>query len=815
MKNKLILKILACAMAGISVFTFAGCKSRKNKEEGDTPPVAEGPDEIGGDNGNTDNGNTDNGNTNNSNTNNSNTNNGNTDNGNTDNSNTDNGNTDNSNTDNGSTDDGNANTGSGSYQDHEQPNIKNNPVTGAVEIITAKGDLEAAYVTWKIDADAKWYNVYVKASTDANYTTKLDDPLVRKYSTYFRADAVGLKEGTYDFKVVPVDATTDEEASDYASEATDVYVDKHMRVGFAFVNGTSSGAYNEDGTLKSDARVIYVTEKTKNNVELEVTGAETNPCVGLQAILTGYGKKKDNRPLAVRLVGNVTDLADMLDGDIVIENKNNAAAGTTFEGIGNDATANGWGLRVKNSSNVEVRNLGFMNCDSKEGDDIGLQQGDDHVWVHNCDLFYGHAGGDKDQVKGDGALDTKKSSFITHSFNHFWDSGKCNLQGNTDELTSNSITYHHNWYDHSDSRHPRIRVATVHVFNNYYDGNAKYGVGATSGASVFVENNYFRSTAPLRPMMSAMQGTDLADGLANGNKKGTFGGEDGAMIKSFGNKYDVPSQSNLKLKLYDKDTNPVEFDCFEAETRNQVVPDSVKTKQGGTTYNNFDTATNMYEYEVETPDQAKATVQKFAGRIDGGDFKYTFDYEKEDGNSDVIPELKASVTNYKGGLLEVGGVGDVTSGSTGGSGDTGSGDTGSGDSGNTPSTPPAVEGQVTSSFLDGKPSDTTGVFTVGSGTTAKSGTVKIAGVEYKTGIKLDSNGELIVTVDRDCTLTLYLINGKALKLDNNATAAPTSSSEADTTAYVITLQLSAGTHSIKKGGDGENSVYYAILSPKS
>ena len=72
---------------------------------------------------------------------------------------------------------------------------------------------------------------------------------------------------------------------------------------------------------------------------------------------------------------------------------------------------------MKNCSNVEVRNIGFMNCNSSEGDDCGLQQGNDHIWVHNCDFFYGDAGSDADQVKGDGALDTKTSTYVTHSYN--------------------------------------------------------------------------------------------------------------------------------------------------------------------------------------------------------------------------------------------------------------------------------------------------------------------------------------------------------------------------------------------------------------
>lgn len=94
------------------------------------------------------------------------------------------------------------------------------------------------------------------------------------------------------------------------------------------------------------------------------------------------------------------------------------------------------------------------------------------------------------------------------------------------ESTDNYITYHHNWFDHSDSRHPRIRTCSVHVYNNYYDGNAKYGVGIIMGASCFVESNYFRNCK--YPMLISGQGSDVATG-------GTFSGEAGGVIKAYGN----------------------------------------------------------------------------------------------------------------------------------------------------------------------------------------------------------------------------------------------------------------------------------------
>ena len=170
------------------------------------------------------------------------------------------------------------------------------------------------------------------------------------------------------------------------------------------------------------------------------------------------------------------------------------------------ATANGWGIRLKNASNIEIRNIGIMNVNSGEGDNIGLQQNNDHIWVHNVDFFYGDAGSDADQVKGDGALDCKKSTYITFSYNHFWDNGKSNLLGLSEGTTSGLyITYHHNWYDHSDSRHPRVRYYSAHVYNNFYDGNAKYGIGSTLGSSVFSESNYYRNCK--YPMLTSLQGS--------------------------------------------------------------------------------------------------------------------------------------------------------------------------------------------------------------------------------------------------------------------------------------------------------------------
>lgn len=497
--------------------------------------------------------------------------------------------------------------------------------------------LESAYITWTAIDGAEGYNVYYGSSGS---WTQLDSMLIRQYSGYFRADAVGLKAGKYTMKVVPVFGGKEDTSKEIVS--SEMAVTAHDRSGYGFVNGTSSGAYNEDGTLKSDAIVVYVTNENKDTVTkmINVEGKGEVECVGVQNIINGYKKGKETRPISVRFIGNIEDPANMPKGDLMVDG---AVAGMTIEGIGSDTVFNGFGLVLKNCSNVEVRNIGFMNCNSEEGDDVGLQQGDDHCWVHNCDFFYGDAGTDADQVKGDGALDTKKSHYITHSYNHFWDNGKCNLQGASASDTSDFITYHHNWYDHSDSRHPRVRVATVHVYNNYYDGNAKYGIGSTTGSSVFSENNYFRNCK--YPMLTAMQGSDTKYAESS---KGTFSGEAGGTIKAYGNYM----EGQKAFTAYSEDNT--DFDAYVAASRGEMVPSSVTSKLGGNTYNNFDTASDMYSYTVDAAKDVPAVVTARAGRVDGGDFQWKFDNSVDDASYAVNAELKAALVNYKSSIVAIG-----------------------------------------------------------------------------------------------------------------------------------------------------------------
>lgn len=690
-----------------------------------------------------------------------------------------------------------------------QDGIIENP-TGAVKILEARGWQESAYLKWEALDGAASYNVYVDGK-------KIDAQLVRKYTNYYRADALGLKAGNYSMKVVPVNAAGEEiEAS--ANTASDLTVKNYDRAGFAHFNYDQSGvgAYNNDGTLKSGAKVLYITAKTAKTVSADIVldaGKAATKVTGFQAILDAYQKGNDPTPIVFRIIGTVrlSDLDKISSSSEGIQVKGKSGYDEmrlTFEGVGDDATVHGFGFLIRNAKGIEFRNFAIMNC---LDDGLSLDTKNQHIWIHNMDMFYGQAGGDSDQAKGDGTIDLKgNSQYITIAYNRFWDSGKSSLCGMKSETNENWITYHHNWFDHSDSRHPRIRTMSVHVYNNYYDGNAKYGVGATTGSSAFVESNYFRNAKD--PMMSSGQGTD-----AKGD--GTFSGETGGMIKEYGN---IFAEKTSKFQYVPYSVNSTSFDCYDVKNREDKVPTDVKTVKGGTSYNNFDTdASKMYAYTPDAAIDVPAKVTGFygAGRLNHGDLQWSFDNSKDDDSYAVNSGLKNAVVNYKNtDLLEIGGNGNSTGDNTGGStegGETGGSGSGSGEGGSTGgstggteggSTVTPIEGTVTCSFTaNGKeaaPSNSAFTLT-GTAKNVKVEETVIEGTTYSASLKMESNTEVSFTTSQK--MTLYVYYGTSAKTKNVLVDGT------EQTGEPTKVVLEAGAHKIAK--DGSSAIALIKLVP--
>lgn len=155
-------------------------------------------------------------------------------------------------------------------------------------------------------------------------------------------------------------------------------------------------------------------------------------------------------------------------------------------GVDDHGVITGGGLNFDGVSNIIVRNILF---EHSLDDAINVQDESHHIWINHCDFTAAY----------DGLVDIKRGSdFITVSWNRFYNHVKTALLGHSDNNAAQDVghlrvTYHHNWFDKTDQRHPRVRFsALTHVYNNYFLNNS-YGVGSTMNAEVLVENNYFEN----------------------------------------------------------------------------------------------------------------------------------------------------------------------------------------------------------------------------------------------------------------------------------------------------------------------------------
>ncbi|MFC5831524.1 pectate lyase family protein [Nonomuraea insulae] len=207
--------------------------------------------------------------------------------------------------------------------------------------------------------------------------------------------------------------------------------------------------------------------------------------------------------------------------------------------IGNSgATISGCGFNVTKASNVIIRNLTFRNWND---DGINVQYST-RVWIDHNSFTNGY----------DGALDIKRASdYVTVSWNKFFGHDKTMLLGHSDDNGAEDrghlrVTYHHNWFDGTNQRHPRVRFGNpVHVYNNFYGNVGSYGVASTQEAGVLVEGNYFENTDDPFHLgeASSPAGTLVA---RNNHFVGSGSGQSGGSVKSIPYSYSLDGASSVK-----------------------------------------------------------------------------------------------------------------------------------------------------------------------------------------------------------------------------------------------------------------------------
>ncbi|MDE6656645.1 MAG: InlB B-repeat-containing protein [Anaeroplasmataceae bacterium] len=331
---------------------------------------------------------------------------------------------------------------------------------GTVEIIEAAGLTEAAFITFKKVSGASEYTISLKNSSGVTRVLNEKNVYFREVNGNMRADIMGVVPGTYEATILPVGTS-----SVNPSTAT-FSVGAYDRSGFAHFNYTGGvGAYNDDGSLKKNAIVLWVTDQNKNTIELSYNGVTVR---GIGNILNSVGQDtgggttsnggtpntnqgiirllaENDIPLVVRFVGCVSNTglykkgtfnagsAPKIDGLTIYDSTGHGGTegdnghmarmksgkDITLEGVGEDAVIDGWGFHYMAESSApdlgksfEVRNLTFINTPE---DAIGMEgvQASANVnsiltasvercWIHNNEFYGPDISSPAESDKGEG-----------------------------------------------------------------------------------------------------------------------------------------------------------------------------------------------------------------------------------------------------------------------------------------------------------------------------------------------------------------------------------------------------------------------------
>ena len=277
----------------------------------------------------------------------------------------------------------------------------------ATSFTTVGGWNEMMYATIKGVKDADVTAVSYSGPVSGSLTGEDFEYLVRDTSDGVRVDVMGLKPGTYTLTVTTKTGT-------YTQSG--IEVNEQDRSGYAHYNYTDGvGAYNDDGTLKDNAIVLYVTDENKNTVTLSYGGVTVSgignilnsvgkacgeaghetECKKVSKGKTYYGKGNTNQgilqllaenniPLVIRMVGAVSESglyktgtwaaanAGLIDGltdydcndygGSIGDNGHMArmksAKDVTIEGVGTDAAMDGWGIHFMSETSTTAAGLG-------------------------------------------------------------------------------------------------------------------------------------------------------------------------------------------------------------------------------------------------------------------------------------------------------------------------------------------------------------------------------------------------------------------------------------------------------------------------
>lgn len=224
------------------------------------------------------------------------------------------------------------------------------------------------------------------------------------------------------------------------------------------------------------------------------------------------------------------------------------------------------GFFIVRSKNIIIRNINMRMPKADNSADGISMQSSEGIWVDHCTFTSVNQAHDYE----DGSTDiTHATKNVTVSWCRYIKTQKSCLVGHSDGANADAAitaTFHHNWFQGSSSRHPRVRYGTVHVYNNLYDGCTTYGAGSAYGAKVLLEYNYFDAVhlpTDICTYPAKQSGSSWVSNL-NGKVAGYLYPTQNKYVNKPDNASDPYPFYNIKYKAYNGETiTPLTYADFK------------------------------------------------------------------------------------------------------------------------------------------------------------------------------------------------------------------------------------------------------------
>ncbi|KDO49820.1 hypothetical protein CISIN_1g016742mg [Citrus sinensis] len=176
-----------------------------------------------------------------------------------------------------------------------------------------------------------------------------------------------------------------------------------------------------------------------------------------------------------------------VSGTIHLRSHLSVSSYKTIDGRGQRVKLTGKGLRLKECEHVIICNLEFEGGKGPDVDAIQIKPKSKHIWIDRCSL----------RDYDDGLIDiTRESTDITVSRCHFSSHDKTMLIGADPSHVADRcirVTIHHCFFDGTRQRHPRVRYAKVHLYNNYTRNWGIYAVCASVDSQIYSQCNIYEA----------------------------------------------------------------------------------------------------------------------------------------------------------------------------------------------------------------------------------------------------------------------------------------------------------------------------------